>query len=466
MQNLVRLLAPGRWLSLPGGVWLVLLLVHGLAATHALRTGHYCFPDSGRYVQAAQNMGQRGQLYAQPWPAGLPTGRAVQEFSIRPPGYPALLWLLGAPVGVLLLQNMLSIVGLAAVLSGWAARRARPPGLGAWLAALGLVLSFPAQFIYANALMSELPLQAVLLLGVGLAGGFARTGRLGYLVGVAALLVAAWLLKPVCAPFTVVFLAMASWLAWRRHRPALLLVGGLPLLLALSYMGWNWQRTGYLHFSSISTINLLHYNAAGVLRQAQGPAAEEAWVAQTLRVANAQPSFGARQASIETAAVAMLRRYPLRYAGQHLLGMITFFIDPGRFDMSVFWGKNQSAGLLAALRGQGVAGVVRGLAGQSMPLVTLLLITLLANALRLVLALRGLLRPATPSAAGRADWLRIGAPAGRWLAAALLGYLALLTGPLGAARFLVPGWPLLLALALHGLPQLAAPTPPPTPAQP
>ena len=40
---------------------------------------------------------------------------------------------------------------------------------------------------------------------------------------------------------------------------------------------------------------------------------------------------------------------------------------------------------------------------------------------------------------------------GRWLAAGLVLYVALLTGPLGATRFLVPVWPLLLALALAGM---------------
>ena len=448
----IGLAARRWWPRLPPAVWLVLVGAHLLVATYALSTRHYFFPDSDRYVQAAQNIAQHGQLYARPWPASPPTGQAVQEFSIRPPGYPLLVLVLGAPLGILLGQNILSIAVLAVVLSGWAAGRRRPPGSGAWAAALGLALSFPAQLIYASALMSEIPLQAVLVLGVGLAAGFGRTGRLRYLVGVAGTAVVAWLLKPVFAPFTLVVALVAGWLAWRRRRPLLLLVGALPLLLAGAYMGWNWQRTGYLHFSSISTINLLHYNAAGVLRQAQGPAAEAAWIDHTLRVADAQPTFAARQAVLEAAAGAVLRQYPLRYAAQHLAGMGTLLLDPGRFDVSVFMGSNQSVGLLAALRSQGLAGVVRGLAQQPLLLLCVLSITLLANALRLVLALRGLvhrrLGPASPR-----DWLALATPAGRWLAVGLLLYVALLTGPLGAARFLVPAWPLLLALALRGLPQ-------------
>ena len=436
---------------LPPAVWLVLLLAHALAATYALRTGHYTFPDSGRYVQAAANLKQHGQLYARPLPAGRPTGQAVQEFTIRPPGYPLLVLALGAPLGVLLLQNALSVWALAVVLRGWAAARARPPGPRAWAAALGLALSFPAQLIYANAVMSELPLQAVLLLGAGLAARFARAGRARYLAGAAGTLVAAWLLKPVFYPFIAIFLLIMLWLAWRQRRPWLALLGALPLLLALAYMGWNWQRTGYFHFSSITDINLLHYNAAGVLRQAQGPAAEEAWVAHTLRQANAQPTFAARQHVIQAEAAAVLRRYPLRYAGQHLLGMAALFLDPGRFDSSVFLGQSQAAGLLGELRSHGLAGMAGVLARQPLGLLALLLLTALANVLRLGLAWRGLRRPALTPTNAPADWLGLNTPAGRWLAGGLLAYAALLTGPLGAARFLVPVWPLLLALALRGI---------------
>ncbi|MVN78405.1 hypothetical protein GO988_18905 [Hymenobacter sp. HMF4947] len=440
----------GLW-RLPAAVWLALLLAHALAGTYALRTGRYTFPDSGRYRQVAQNLGQHGQLYARPLPPYPPTGQDVQEFTIRPPGYPLLVLAVGAPVGILLLQNLLSLGALAVVLRGWAAARARPPSSPEWAVALALALSFPAQLIYANVVMSEIPLQAVLLGGVGLAAAFARTGRARYLAGVATALVAAWLLKPVLAPFTLVFLGISSWLAWQRRRPILALFGALPLLLALAYMGWNAQRTGYFHFSSIAEINLLHYNAAGVLRQAQGPAAEATWVARTLRAANAAPTFAARQRLIDAAAGAVLRRYPLLYAGQHALGMATFFLDPGRFDASVFLGQTQAAGLLNQLRGGGAAGLLGALAQQPWGLLALLLITAVANVLRLALAVRGL-RTASAHAPTSPDWLGFATPAGRWVAAGLLLYLAVLTGPLGAARFLVPGWPLLLALALRGLP--------------
>ena len=438
---------PARRARLPAAVWALLLLTHALACAYALCTGRYVFPDTDRYVQAAGNLAQHGQLYARPWPPA-PGSAAVQEFTIRPPGYPLLLAALGQPVGTLLLQNLLSVAALALVLGRWAASRARPPGWRAWAAALALALSFPAQLIYANAVMSEVSLQALVLLGAGLAVAFGRTGRARYLAGVAGVLVAAELTKPVWFPFAAVFLLVAGWLSWRQRRWRLAALGALPLLAALAYMGWNGQRTGYAHFSSITDINLLHYNAYGTLMQARGPVRAEAWLDSALLVANGQPSFVARQRTMQAAAGAVLRRYPVRYAGQHLLGMANFFLDPGRFDLSVWLGEGKSAGLLSALRGRGVAGVAGALARQPLALLLALALTALANAGRLVLAVHGFRRAVRrPAGAGR------GEGAWPWVAAGLLLYVALLTGPLGAARFLVPVWPLLLALALRGLPE-------------
>ena len=206
-------------------------------------------------------------------------------------------------------------------------------------------------------------------------------------------------------------------------------------------MAWNQQRTGYFHFSSIAEINLLHYNAAGVVRQVEGPAAEEAWVAGVLRAANAQKDFAARQRLIQTRAKAMVLAHPWVYAQQHVLGMAAFLLDPGRFDISEFLG-------LAPLAGGGLLAQVRagawGRAIGQLPLALLagLLVVLLANSIRLALAVRGFWQLGRGPAAWRA-W--------RLVAVGLLAYLALLTGPLGAARFLMPAWPLLLGLALMGL---------------
>lgn len=433
----------------PGWVWMVLVLAHALALTWALQSGHWDFPDSERYRQAAVNLVQHDQLYARAWPQQAPGGQEVQEFTIRPPGYPAILAALGGAAGspwlVLLVQNGLSLLTLGTVLSWWA-RRARPLP-GQWLGALALILTFPAQLIYANGVMSEGFLQTLLLaLTAGLVV-FYRTGKLRYWIGVAGGVTLTLLLKPVCCLLAVGLGGSGLVLGWRKHRPGLLLSGLIPLVVMGIYMTWNQQRTGYFHFSSITEINLLHYNAAGVVRQLEGPAAEEAWVAQVLRLANAQQGFAARQQLIQQQAEAVLLAHPWVYARQHLLGMAAFFLDPGRFDVSKFLGLPPLAGggLLAQMR---AGGLWRAVGQLPLGLLAGLLVVLLANITRLALAVQGFRRLGQGPMECRA---------GRWVAVGLLAYLALLTGPLGAARFLMPAWPLLLGLALTGLSGPAAP---------
>ncbi|MCI1189288.1 hypothetical protein MON38_17835 [Hymenobacter sp. DH14] len=366
----------------------------------------------------------------------------MQEFTIRPPGYPAMLVALGGVAGpwlVLLVQNGLSVLALGVVL-GWWGRRAHPLPQQ-WLAAVALALTFPAQLIYANAVMSEGMLQILLLGLVAALLAFYRTGKWRYWLGAAAAVALALLLKPVCGLLAGAFALAGLVAGWRTRQAWAVIIGLLPLLVAGAYMAWNQQRTGYFHFSSITEINLLHYNAAGVVRQVDGAAAEEAWVAKVLRAANAQQSFAARQQLIQTEAGAVLRAHPWVYARQHLLGMMTFFLDPGRFDISEFLGLAPLAGggLLAQVR---AGGLWRAIGQLPWGLLAGLLLILLANITRLLLAVRGFRELGQGTGPERA---------GRWLAVGLLAYLALMTGPLGAARFLMPAWPLLLALALAGL---------------
>ena len=427
----------------PGWVWAVLVLAHGLALGWSLHSGNWNFPDTDRYVQAADNLRLYGELYARPWMGHGPRGQAMQEFTIRTVGYPAAVLGLGGetgrPVLLLFVQNLLSMLNIGVVLNWWA-NRVRP-AIAHWLLALLGVLLFPAQIIYANAVMSEVLLQAVILALVAAGWMFTKTGKTRYFVGIVACAVASLLLKPVFYPLTVVLAGVGLLVAWPRRQVQLAVWGLVPLLVVGLYMRWNEQRTGYFHFSSIAEINLLHYNAAGVVRQAEGPAAEEKWVTSVLQEADAQPDFAARQRLIRTRAEAMLWAHPVMYAGQHAQGMVAMLLDPGRFDISQFGGIKPPAdgGMLAQVRANGLLRAVRSL---PLGLLSVLGLVLGANLVRLVLAARGFWRLGNDEPALRY---------GRWIAAALLFYVALLTGPLGAARFLVPVWPLLLGLALAGV---------------
>jgi hypothetical protein len=427
----------------PGWVWAAVIAGHVLALGWTLAMDRWSFPDSGRYLQAAQNVWEHGQLYARAWPGSAPQGKGVQEFTIRTPGYPLVVLGLGGmvapPVILLLVQNLLSLLVIGLVLNWWL-RWGRPTAKQ-WLWAVGGILTFPAQFIYPNAVMSEAVLQAMIMAMLVAAVLYIDQKKERYAAGFVAALVLALLIKPVFYPMGIAVTGAGLIAAWWRRRTGLAALALVPVLVVGLYMSWNAQRTGYFHFSSITDINLLHYNAAGVMRQLGGSEAEEQWVAGVLAEANGKKDFATRQQVIQARAGAVIRAHPMVYARQHLLGMATFFLDPGRFDVSEFLGLEAppGGGLLAQLR---AGGLLRTLRNLPVGLLGWLGLVVAANAGRLWLAWRGFRRLGQAAPVWRK---------GRWVVVGLLLYVAVLTGPLGAARFLVPVWPLLLGLALAGL---------------
>lgn len=427
----------------PGWVWTVLVSAHVLTLGWVLHQGNWAFVDTGRYIQVAENLWRHAELYARPWPVITPSGQAVQEFTIRPVGYPLAILVLGGvggwPVLLLVVQNMFSLLNLGLILRWWG--RWASPSSWDWVLAVAAMLTFPAQLIYASAVMSEMLLQTAVL-GIAVAAlAFVHSHRLRYCAGGAVAVIAALLLKPVFYPLAFVVAALAVGAGWRYRRPAVTAIGFLPVLVVGLYMLWNQQRTGYFHFSSIAEINLLQYNAAGVLRQIAGLEAEEKWVTQVIDQANGAPDFAARQRFIQAQASAMLTAHIGLYARQHAQGMVALFLDPGRFDLSQLlgWLPPAGGGLLTQARQGRLWQAATSLPWGQLGLLGLIL---LANIVRVGAAVRGFYRLKHGNAAWRY---------GRWVAAGLLLYVAALTGPLGAARFLVPVWPLLLALALVGL---------------
>lgn len=428
--------APPRWL------WLTLVTTHALACGYQLWAGHWLFPDSDRYLEAAGNLLRHGTLYAWPWPAD--GSFSPQEFSIRPPGYPVFLLLLGLRVPlILLVQNALAL-GSVLLVARWLARH-QPMSARRWRLFLLLTLTAPAHFIYANALMSE-PLLQVMTTGLWFClSAFLQSGRWRPLAGAALLTATALLTKPVFYPFAAVLLLLIGAVILAPHvlrrgavvPPAnplfLLLIAALPLLVALTWQARNYERTGYFHFSSIAEINLLRYNTRAVLRATEGPDAAEQFVARVVQEGEAKPGFAAQQRFIKQEASAALLQHPVAYASLHLRGMLNCLLDPGRFDLAQVAGlpTSEATGLLRAFDQGGYAGLLRVLATQPWGLLLLLALVFVGNLGRLLCFVSFLRNRALPLGA-------------RLMAAGLVLYVIGLTGPLGAARFLVPILPLLL----------------------
>ena len=425
-------------------------LLLSLAAVHlavwALAAARIADPllnhqDSLQYLAQAMNIRLHGSWYAGPWDAP----HDPMLLSIRPPLYAyvlaAVLAVSRSPLAMTLLQCALSVVtlaGIARALGDYAVMGRRR----AWIAAALIVC--PSQLVYANTIMAELLVQAAIVWAFLAYRAWVRTARPLHLVLAALALAAGAWLKPVLVAAWAPFLALiAVRVARRVARPAALLAGLIPLAAVLALALAQGARTGSVHYSSLPAYNLLTYNLPQLLARRMPEA--EAWrrINAIDSVARAQPTLGARLATVEHAGARAILADPLRYAALQLRGMAVFMLDPGRFDVAQFLRLQPvgAGGFFESASSAGVRGVGRTVAAMPKPLLAYLLVVAIAHA---VLALCFFV------ALGDA---RIEPPV-RGMLAGLVGYVWLVTGTIGAARFRVPIEPLLLFALPFGLERL------------
>ena len=435
-------------------VLLILGLMHFLWFCLALILDPGYMADSLNYVWQALNLAERGELYA--WNFDDPID--VRMYSQRPPVYSlfivAFRWLSQSFVPLFLLQNLLSIFNLwgAWKIIDWfkspsgekmsfssdkktfASRMTFSPSMKrTTLFWVPVLLFFPAQFIYANLVMSEILFQSCLIWAFFFLIRFEKRGQSGDLLVYNLLLVAGMLTKPVLYLFWAPNLLICLYFALKKRQLKVSALGLIPLLAVLTWSGFNYQRTGYFHYSSISGINLLHYNTYYTLVDVYGVERADSMLAEIEAEVAVAPDFASQEAVLRSRSTALLAQHPVAYAGLHLKGMVNFFLDPGRFDLYHFfgWERADFQGLLYFWSRDGYRGVVRFFRIQPVFPLILMSLIFLWNLITTFTLLFFFFRSDLPW------WFRISL-------VIAVGYICFATGPLGASRFKVPVYPFLV----------------------
>ena len=428
-----------------------LMLVHLIFFAVALSGIPEQITDTREYINASRNIWTRGVLYC-----GEPD-QPVREvlFTRRPPLYPLLAGItLPAPSGipVFLLQILFSLLSILLVIKIFAGEQS--PGRRFYPLLLIFILATPAQYIYASRVMAEIPFQLTLVAAAWSVYRFSTTRESGYVWLFNLLLTLGMAMKPVLFPFVLLTLPLSVFLFLRFRNRTFIIALILPLLWTGIYSCRNWLRTGSAQYSSIQTANLVNYNLRYFLMSARG--SEEAARTVDSLYAACQPEKARHEEDFRTfrspetgyrqmdrclsrGAREILLEKPVRYALFHIKGSVRFFLDPGRFDIAGFFGIGGpgSAGFLDALNRDGIPGAVVVLRQQGWWLLAALGIIALFKVLKLAGFLIYLFRKQENL------WLRI-------FLLLLVGYLALVTGPLGASRFLLPVELLLIGAAARG----------------
>ena len=400
---------------------LFVLVVHLGFMGFQLTSQHFLLDDSSEYIAAADHLLHDGMLYC--GDTTDPIDPAL--YTKRPPAYPLFLILTRAWtrsfVPLILLQMLLSMFSLLAMLKIF-----QPERRSRILVTLFTIL-YPAQFIYANLVMSEILFQFSLMMAALCLLRYIQTERIRILWLYQFMIILGIMTKPVLYPFILLNIVLFLFLYYRYRQRLVIISSLIPVVFVIIYAGINQQRTGYFHVSSIQQTNLIDYNLYYFLMKEEGEEFAQATLDSIRGNCNMESDFSKKASCLSEAATSYFRKDIIDYGVFHLKGMARYFIDPGRFDLYHFFNVEPTGGkgFLHHLNKGGISAALNYLMEQGITMILLLLLIAFFNLLRLIGFVLFLFNR-------RVDILF------RLFLLFLAGYMAFATGPLGASRFMLP----------------------------
>lgn len=423
-------------ISRPALLWIILLLVHLFFLAVTLVNPPSSLPDSNEYQQASGNIYANGVLYS----GDLAEPEAMEKYTRRPPLYPLLLGaelLTGTEISVQLIQIFISLISI--LLASRIFRRARQPFIG-----LILLLVTPAQFIYSNLIMSEILFQLFVVLMAWSAYHYFLNDRIRQVIGTVnwdgrtwhpairyiwlfnIFLTLGMATKPVLLPFALLMIIVSLVLSILKRDLTFIFALLLPLLWISLYGVRNYTRTGSVQYSSIQTTNLVNYNLRYYITSQEGADSAAAAVDSLYAACGSSVEYREKVHCLEQGTREILLEKPLKYGIFHLKGCVRCFLDPGRFDLVTFFHfQNDEPGFLRVLNEEGLTGALFYLREQGWLLVTILAVIVVFKLVKVTGFLFYL-------------FIRSELFSFRIFLVILVGYMVLVTGPLGASRFLLP----------------------------
>jgi len=367
----------------------------------------------------------------------------------RTPGFPFLLMILGAN-GTLLLQflaGLLSPFGVLKILNYFNRNINVSLFWALWLTA-------PLQFFYTALPMPEIITQSLVIFWMVL---LIKKRNIG--AGIVLLLLI--LLKPVFLVFMIP-LAIALLLKWMKMGRLMpqkwnkwipqsvnsFYIWSLfiPFLGILATAGINHARWNVFHISSVSTTNFYEYNRYQTLIQSKGQETADSMYASESKVLDSMSDFSLQKGKLlQQLNSNTLMTYPFTYAKLHIKGMIQMFLDPGRYDAMVFLKWTPISGFLGVKDGH--------TSTKARPLYEWIYIGLLlgVNLIKMSLIF----------------WILIVKVKGKLhqhgfllFCLLLLLFYATAIGSVGTARYVVPVYPIIIAVIVLYFPQKKKMTPP------
>jgi 4-amino-4-deoxy-L-arabinose transferase-like glycosyltransferase len=418
--------------------WGLVILIHMCFFVYQYFHMHLYSNDSYEYLWAAQNLKEYLILYS----GDLSKPIETDLYSFRTIGYPLFLAFIkiftDKDIAIIFLQNIISIFNILLVVK--ILKRLHYE----WDNYLYLPFIFiliPAQLIYANMIMSEILLQSNILLAFYFLIKYnTNPSKQNTLLYHNIALGLGILIKPVLMLVFIPNIATGIYYYLKTKSIKVIFISLIPAFVVGTYCTFNYQKTGFFHYSSMGHHNLLNYNAYYMLLGVIGEEKADSTIASINSKAHHTDSYVAYAKVIQHDALNIILEHPFNYLKCHTKGMVTALIDPGRFDWYYFFDLKQEEGkgLLYHINNDNFKGVLNYLLSLNIVVLLLLIIILIANIIRTGLLFSSIFKS------------NINVFLKSWCLL-MIGYIIFITGPLGASRFLFPVAPLIAIMAIISL---------------
>lgn len=273
--------------------------------------------------------------------------------------------------------------------------------------------------LHTTFVMADLLLAAIITAGVSVCFE-SRISLAARVKGLSLLWAIGLLLKPVLLPSLILAPVLLIYFKNVHHKWYLYMV--LPFVVFIVGSFVNMQNTQVFEYSSISTINLGQYNSKLTVTSAEGKEEGDAYVNQnTFQIPRNAEEYAKYKEGVTKLAFDQLKSNPLAYAKVHLAGMIKMILDPGRFELYTFFGVNDKEQSLTELLYAREWQKLKTALYRNKTVFVLFVVLFLLSIIKLFIALFSISK--------NRNTLLL------WL---IIFYFIAITGPIGAARFMMP----------------------------
>jgi len=390
--------------------------------------GNYRLADSEEYLQTAHLL-KTGDYFKKTTDID-----QAAKLTVRPFLYPLFVALTGPAKDfiIVLVQTIAGLINLYLSLLLFEKLGGKKP-FGMFLL---LVLLTPSVFIYAHLMMSEIFVALLLLLISVMLTSTLTTRRI---ILIQILLTLLCFVKPVFYLF--MFINILFWVGYFiKYKKLAAFSSIIPIILIFSYMSFNQYRTGYFHFSSIQSFNLIHYNLFYYKINQCGYTNAVKWEDSLNEKALQFKTFKSRSEFLINSGNHEIKNHLISYSMFQFIGGMRGIIDPGRFDIITFFHtSNEREGFLTLINSTDISYILKKIVASGDIYILLFLIPI------------GLM--------GVFKWFLIGRfffinyktitieIIFLWI---LILYLIFITGPLNASRFMMPMQLILIPFAALG----------------